>query len=232
MVPTLADSTISEGMYYTAFFVSALTGTPGIYFDSPVDSGYSLDNLAPSPPSGLLMASATELAWDECPATDFNYFTVYGSDEAELDSTAVLIGYTIDLVMDVSEDIYVYYHVTATDFSGNEGGASSLENPYAGVGTTQDLPEFFDLKQNRPNPFESGTVISFDLPEPRDVCLVVLDIRGRIVKTLTDRAWPAGRHSVAWSGGAVDRETVSPGVYFLRIEAGDFRATRKMLLVQ
>ena len=65
VVPTLADSTIAGGMYYTTFFVRARTAPPGVYFDSYPDSGYSMDNLAPSPPPNLSMTSATEVAWDE-----------------------------------------------------------------------------------------------------------------------------------------------------------------------
>lgn len=117
-----------------------------------------------------MMASATDVAWDECPDQDFNYFTVYGSAAPGLDTAAVLVGYTSQTVMDVTDDQYDYYHVTATDFAGNEGDASSLENAYAGVRKAEGLPVDFALRQNRPNPFESSTAISFDLPKPCVVC--------------------------------------------------------------
>ena len=48
-VPTLKDSTMAEGMYWSVFFIRAGTENPIIYFDSPVDSGYSLDNIPPLP---------------------------------------------------------------------------------------------------------------------------------------------------------------------------------------
>jgi hypothetical protein len=219
-------------MHFTTFFVRARSDTPGVYFDSYPDSGYSVDNLAPSPPPGLIMASATELAWDECPDDDFNYFTVYGSTAPGLDTTAVFIGYTIETVMDLTGDQYDYYHVTATDFAGNEGDASSVENTYAGVSVLDDLPQDFALRPNRPNPFRSGTVIAFDLPEPCAIRLEVVDVQGRTVGVLTDDAWPAGRHSVVWSGETDAGEVVGPGVYFVRIEAGDFTARNKMLLMK
>ena len=47
--PTLGDSTIAEGMYWSVFFVSAMTPDPLVYYDSPIDSGYSLDNIPPLP---------------------------------------------------------------------------------------------------------------------------------------------------------------------------------------
>jgi hypothetical protein len=229
VVPTLADSTIADGMYYTTFFVSALTATPGVYFDSDPDSGYSLDNLAPSPPPNLRMESATDVAWDECSAQDFDYFSVYGSAAPGLDSTATLIGYTINTVMDVTGEQYLNYHVTATDFSGNEGDASSVENEYAGVGLEEGRPAAFALKPNRPNPFESRTVVGFDLPKPCAVRLEVVDVQGRVVRVLADAAWPAGRHWVVWSGENDAGGVAGPGVYFVRIQAGDFAAETKML---
>ena len=227
LVPTVADS--SGTLTYSVYCISAETTTPSVYFVSPPDSGYSLDNIAPSAPSGLMMACAAEVAWDECADDDFDYFTVYGSATPGLDSTAALIGYTIETMMDVSGDRYDYYHVTATDFAGNEGDASSVENTYAGVSVLEDLPQVFALRPNRPNPFRSGTVIGFDLPEPCAVRLELVDVQGRTVGVLTDEAWPAGRHSVVWSGENDGGEVVGPGVYFVRIEACGFTAINKIL---
>jgi hypothetical protein len=232
VVPTLADSTQSEGIQYSVFFIRAGTAEPSIYVDSYPDSGYSVDNLAPAAPLNLTMSSATDLAWDECPDEDFNYFSIYGSAVATLDTNAVLIGYTVATVGDVSGHSYGYYHVTATDFAGNEGDASSVENTYAGVNRGEDLPRVFALKQNRPNPFGSSTKIDFDLPEPCAVRLEVLDVQGRVVRVLTDEAWPAGRHSVTWTGGNHTGQAVGPGVFFVRIQAGDFTARNKMLLMK
>jgi hypothetical protein len=178
------------------------------------------------------MPSATDLAWDECPDGDFDYFTVYGSAAPGLDSTAVLLGYTIATAMDVTGDLYDYYHVTASDFAGNEGDASSIENTHAGVRRGEDLPQVFALKQNRPNPFGSETMIAFDLPEPCAVRLEVMDVQGRVVRVLADEAWPAGRHAVAWAGESNAGEAAGPGVYFVRIQAGGFTATNKMLLMK
>jgi hypothetical protein len=232
VVPTLEDSTVSDGMQYTAFFVSALTATPGVYFDSPVDSGYSVDNLAPAPPLNLAMPSATGLEWDECPEEDFDYFTVYGSAAPAMDHTAVLIGYTVGTAHDVSGDVYDYYHVTATDFSGNEGDASSVDNTYADVETEHELPIAFALRGNHPNPFASETRIAFELPEACSVTLEVFDTEGRVVKVLSEREWAGGRHSVVWAGENESGASASPGVYFIRMRAGRFEATRKMMLMK
>jgi len=79
VVPTLCDWTVTNGDCWTVFFIAAETIYPLTYFASPPDSGMSFDNLEPSPPAGLHMPTATELAWDEAPEDDFDHFAVYGS---------------------------------------------------------------------------------------------------------------------------------------------------------
>jgi hypothetical protein len=232
VVPTLADSTISEGMYYTTFFVRALTDTPGIYLDSPVDSGYSVDNLAPAAPLNLEMASPTDLVWEESGAEDFDYFTVYGSATPEFDETAVLVGYTIGITMDVTGDHYDYYHVTATDFSGNEGDASSVDNTYAWIPDMEGLPTVFALKEIRPNPFAQSTAVRFDVPRTSDLCIKIYGAEGRLVKILTQGKTDPGRHAVTWKGIDSGSSPVSPGIYFIKMEAAGFTATRKVALLR
>jgi hypothetical protein len=174
------------------------------------------------------MPTPIQLTWDEIEATDFNYFTVYGSSTPGLDSTATVICHTVETETELAVQ-FDYYHVTATDFAGNESDASSLENAYAGVNSMEDLPTRFELKPNRPNPFESGTVISFDLPEPCLVRLEIVDVQGRVVRLLIDKAWGAGRHSVVWTGENDSGANTGPGVYFVQIKAGNFTARNKVL---
>ena len=230
VVPTLCDSTVAEGMCWSAFFVSALTAEPSFYFDSPVDSGYSVDNLEPSPPTGLHMASATSVSWDAAPEADSDYFTVYGSADGDFGS-AVLVGYTIDVVMDVSADIHAFYHVTATDFSGNEGDPATVENTFAGV-NGGPVPATYALRQNEPNPFHAATAVSFDMPSPGRVILEVIDVNGRVVRTLVNGTVSAGVHSVIWGGRDAAGCEVGSGIYFIRMETGGYGAARKMLLVR
>jgi hypothetical protein len=228
--PTLCDST-SGGTCWSVFFVRAMTPDPLLHFDSEPDSGYSIDNLAPSAPPGLVMVSATKIAWEEVPDEDFNYFTVYGSDAPSLDSTAVLLGYTVGTQMNVSGDDG-YYHVTATDFAGNQGDPSTVENMYAGTGKAEDLPTCCALRQTSPNPFEAITTIAFDIAEDAFVSLKVFDVEGGLVRVLTNREWPGGRHSLTWDGATDTGESVGPGIYFVRMDADRFTATRKVMLVK
>jgi hypothetical protein len=229
IVPTLCDSSAALGVCWSFFFISAVTAEPDFYFDSPVDSGYSVDNLAPAPPANLHMPAATDLAWDEAPEEDFDYFTVYGSVDPDF-GEAEFIGYTIDTGLDVSVDIYTYYYVTATDFAGNEGDPSTVENMYAGV--PGGIPVAYSLRHNEPNPFHAATAVSFDMPAAGRVALEVIDVNGRVVRTLLSDTMPAGRHSVTWDGRDDAGAKVGPGVYFVRMSAGEFAANRKMLFLR
>jgi len=219
--------------------ISAETADPGTYFDSHPDSGYSIDNLAPAPPPGLIMSSPVELAWDEVPDEDFDYYSVYGSDQPELDESASLIGYTIETQQDITGHVYDYYHVTATDFAGNEGEESSVGNTYAGVldpdapgKPDADIPERFRLKQCKPNPFDASTMIAFELPRSVRVTIEVFDTFGGLVKKLDSRDYDAGRHAVVWYGDNDRGHPVSTGAYFIRLVAGDFVGMNKVILMR
>jgi hypothetical protein len=230
VAPTLCDSTFA-GLCWSIFFVSAMTPDPLVYFDSEPDSGYSVDNLAPAPPPNLRMSSPTALAWGQVPDEDFNYFAVYRSSISDLDSTAVLIGHTIEAQIGVSGEDH-YYHVTATDFAGNEGDASTTENVFSGAGEAERLPTVYALGQNEPNPFRKATTIRFDLPRLSHVSLEVFDTRGKLTRTLTDQVWLGGRHSVIWSGETDFGQSARPGIYFIRLQSGDQVATRKVVLIR
>jgi len=131
-VPTLKDFTIADSMYWSFFFVRAGTDNPIIYFDSPVDSGYSLDNLSPSPPTGLLFAhrpDTTKLTWHPTSSLDFDYYTLYRGDTTGFTpNPSNRLGFRIDTTfVDSTAQLgkTYYYLVSATDFSGNESNPSN-----------------------------------------------------------------------------------------------------------
>jgi len=89
------------------------------------------------------------------------------------------------------------------------------------------IPAKITLYDCYPNPFNSTTVISFELPVVSKVRLTVYDVLGREAAALVDRVLPAGRHDLRF-----DARALASGVYFYRLEAGDFAQTRKMALVK
>lgn len=94
------------------------------------------------------------------------------------------------------------------------------------------LPETFGLSQNYPNPFNPSTAIEFRLPRPGFVTLEVYDIVGRKVRTLVSEPLTAGVKRTIWDGCDMTGVAVASGVYFYRLEAGEFRETRKMVLLK
>lgn len=88
-------------------------------------------------------------------------------------------------------------------------------------------PAAFALDQNTPNPFNPSTSISYTLPEAVKVKLTVYSALGTEVGTIVDEWQPAGVHTVEWNGSGH-----SSAVYFYRIEAGGYTATKRMVLVK
>jgi flagellar hook assembly protein FlgD len=73
----------------------------------------------------------------------------------------------------------------------------------------------------------------YDLPTETPVRIVIYDAAGRYVTTLVDEpAQAPGRHEAIWDGRSAGGESVASGVYFCRMESGDFREVRKMALVR
>ncbi len=89
------------------------------------------------------------------------------------------------------------------------------------------MPRTFELGQNYPNPFNPSTVISYQLPVASEVSLKVYDVLGREVATLANGRQEAGRYSVSFNASGF-----ASGVYFYRLQAGQFVQTRKMMLVK
>lgn len=103
------------------------------------------------------------------------------------------------------------------------------KSPYVGVA---DIPDEFSLAQNYPNPFNPTTTIHFEIPEASEVDIRIYDIRGTLVKTLASDHREAGRYQIVWDATNMSGTDVASGVYLIRMTAGDFTETRKMVLVR
>lgn len=83
-----------------------------------------------------------------------------------------------------------------------------------------------------PNPTGGRTMISYQLAKSGRVSLGVYDVAGRLVRTLENGVREAGRHAASWDGRDNTGKAVANGVYFYRLSAGDFTATRKLTIVR
>ncbi len=89
------------------------------------------------------------------------------------------------------------------------------------------IPDKFSIISTYPNPFNSSTTITYGLPVNAVVELSLFDLSGRVVATLESGRYPAG-----WHRTVIDASGLATGLYFIRMEAGDFRSTRRVLLVR
>ncbi len=89
------------------------------------------------------------------------------------------------------------------------------------------IPKVYSLSQNYPNPFNPTTSIIFGLPKASLVKLVVYDILGRVVSTLVNERRAAGMYNIAF-----DASNYASGVYFYKLDAGDFTSIKKMILLK
>ena len=115
--------------------------------------------------------------------------------------------------------------ITVTDVI---GAAPSVQTPPA-------LPDTTALLSNFPNPFNPETWIPYQLAEPAAVTITIYDVRGRVVRTLVLGNQPAGMYrsrskAAHWDGRNHLGEQVATGVYFYTLKAGDYAATRKLLI--
>jgi hypothetical protein len=83
------------------------------------------------------------------------------------------------------------------------------------------------LRQNYPNPFNPATTISFGIPTRAFVSLRIVDPLGKEVSVLMSEEAPAGEYARVWNGSGL-----ASGVYFCRLQAGSFEATRKLVLLR
>ena len=94
------------------------------------------------------------------------------------------------------------------------------------------LPHTIQLGQNYPNPFNPSTTIEFSLPEKDHISILVYNILGQQIRTLTDEEYSAGYHEVTWDGTNKSGDKVSSGIYLYKIVGRDFSDSKKMVLLK
>ncbi len=95
------------------------------------------------------------------------------------------------------------------------------------VKTDSKVPVVYSLSQNYPNPFNPTTKINFALPKQGFVTLKIYDITGREIKTLVNEVKQAGNYTVDFNGSYL-----ASGVYFYKIQSGDFVSVKRMVLIK
>lgn len=166
--------------------------------------------------------------------TDLQAMTLFWRLQGKEDFTAVIMAendsgyYSAEIPAQDSGATVEYYVQTEHPYYNwhSPVGAPATVYSYK-VGEVTVVPAEFQLKQNYPNPFNPNTAIEFTLPKTSFVRLKIYNVLSEEVATLVSDKLPAGNYKRGWS--AVN---MTSGMYYYRLQAGDFIAVRKLLLLK
>ena len=120
-----------------------------------------------------------------------------------------------------------FYDSFGRGYSFTSAEINVFYSPITDVIESNEVINKFSLSQNYPNPFNPSTALKYEIPKESYITLKVYDILGREVVTLVNQQQKTGYYEVDWN--AVNN---SSGIYFYKIQAGEFVATKKMILMK
>jgi hypothetical protein len=219
LAATAYDST-GLGNPRTAFMVQARSGSR--HWDSPPDSGYSVDNLAPLAPApftGQYAAGTTSLHWNPNTEADLAGYRLYRG------TTAGFAADPAHLVAAQADTGYVdpaggprYYKLGAVDTHGNESPLVALLPSGALDVPGGAFPTELALARPSPNPARGEVTFAFSLPGAAHVTLALHDVAGRRVALLSDGTFEAGEHRVRAALADDAGRPLGSGLYWARLE--------------
>ena len=130
----------------------------------------------------------------------------------------------------LSQDGELIFHDNVT--TGIPSDLSQLIINNLRIGDDVLNPTGFELYQNYPNPFNSYTEIKYYLPEASRKQLMIYDLTGNLIKTLSDRLTAKGKGSIYWNGRNDNGQNVASGVYLCILSSGDMFQSRKITLLK
>ncbi len=114
-----------------------------------------------------------------------------------------------------------------------ENDTATLELAVTGIAEVKEpLPGTYSLTSGHPNPFSTVSEIHYSLPVTNRITLAVYDLNGNIVRTLVEAKEAPGYKLVSWNGTDNKGKPVANGIYFVRLKAKDYVATRKLVLIR
>ncbi|MBD3366580.1 MAG: T9SS type A sorting domain-containing protein [Candidatus Eisenbacteria bacterium] len=213
--PTLSECTVTGNSNGVAV---ADSSTPFLESNQIVSNGFSGVNVSgdPGPEIGRTLADANDIY-------DNSVFQVFNTGPVPVDAD---YNYWGDVCVGDSLFYGLVDYVPWTDEAHTE---TYTECP---TGIDGETGKPF-ASYNYPNPFNPTTRIRYQVPAPGEpVRITVYDLSGRLVRTLVDDAMPAGTHMAVWHGRDDRGKRMSSGVYFYRIEIGDYSVERKMVMLK
>jgi hypothetical protein len=220
----------TDGTYFTNKHMTQISNVPvwinEITFKKAADNKFTLQTLLESGSKSTIISNLSIKL-----SSNDNCITSINPEQVSL--TGILPG---QIKRIPASSVYVdenefpnYVHLTYT-ISDNDWRSWVFDTTLYVVPTGVDeieTPISFNLEQNYPNPFNSNTTIPWKLAENSKVTLKVLDIVGRTVDILVDEQRPAGNYETQFNAA-----TLSKGIYFYQLKAGENEQTRKMILFE
>jgi hypothetical protein len=220
---------LNNGTYWVSIgsYTDDLAGAPDLFFELP----------QPGIPVLITRFDATarrdgvELSWQLQSDEAMESFTVHrrdnGSPPAAIAHGAVEGTTGRHLDASVSPGVTYEYELVVRTAGGDEFRSQVQRVTMAGLELA--------LGPNHPNPFNPQTTIPYTIPAgsaPVRVRLAIYDTSGRLVRVLVDENQAGGARNVVWRGDGGDGKTVTSGVYFCVLQAGNERRTRKLVMLK
>ena len=166
---------------------------------------------------------------------DYSWSQSSDGDQGEFNLTnESIVTFTVPSNMDIGLVGCIIW-LTVTDDIGNEHMSELVitgTNDELNLSDASNTPEKFKLNQNYPNPFNPVTSLSYNLPKGSYVSIIIYDMLGNVINNLVNTNQSSGFKSIQWDATNNQGQPVSGGVYLYTIEAGDFRQTKKMILLK
>lgn len=158
----------------------------------------------------------------------WGYYFYAISSEGELLWKIPLNGYQVDNsgAIDSNGTLYIGTHLSSLT-TGQEKTLIAIRDTVTIVEDENTSISSFKLEQNYPNPFNSATNIKYSIPQSSRVVIKIFDIIGKEVATLLDRYQESGSYDIIFRP-----DNLASGIYFYQLHVGEFRATKKLILLK
>ena len=180
--------------------------------------------------------STVSLSWDAVDIATVSY-TIERATDSLFTSDIVDFTSTENSFVDnsVVVDTEYFYRISAVCCGGNNvsfySEVVSAMLTVMGVDVTS-IPDAYSLQQNYPNPFNPTTQIRYGLKESSYVSINIYNLMGKHVRSYVNTFQDAGYNTILWNATDASGQPVPAGMYIYSITAGDFRETRKMILLK
>jgi len=225
---------VGEPVSCSNYRVIGYSDNPLIYYESIQVCGYSIDNIAPPPPT-IHIEDGIDfrvILWTNPTISDYRETCLYRGSEPGFTPDTPLLCTSAPFFQE--NDLNLYYYLAK--HADTHGNLSSPSNEVTGAYPTGfDVPGFNSvlLEQNVPNPFNPVTTIGYYLPSRSRVCMRIYDIAGRLIKTLVEiDNQETGHHEVVWQGDDGSGKQMPSGIYIYSLIAGTTVETKRMMLIR